>query len=161
MNAARLLAGYRVFFCLLLSIASAQTLMAEQDLPHVMPLASAEILGALLLCWRRTQWFGLTVLLVVFAGAQLLAASQGVWPTRFLQYAGSALLIVLLDRALRAGRALPRIPEESGATARRRHRRRRCRPCARRTRWHARPAPASQNPTTRGPGAPSSARMRH
>jgi hypothetical protein len=117
-NAARLLAGYRVFFCLLLSIASVQTLMAEQALPHVLPLASAEILGALLLCWRRTQWFGLTMLLVVFASAQLLAASQGAWPTRFLQYAGSALLIVLLDRALRAGRALPRTPEESGATAR-------------------------------------------
>ena len=81
-------------------VASLQTLVSEHGVPHVVPLAAAEILGALLLLWRRTQWVGLTLLLLVFAGAQLLAALEHSWPTRFLQYAASALLIVLLDRAL-------------------------------------------------------------
>jgi hypothetical protein len=99
-NARTLLAGYRVCFCGLILVASVQTLVSEHGVPHVVPLAAAEILGALLLLSRRTQWVGLTLLLVVFAGAQLLAALEDSWPTRFLQYAASALLIVLLDRAL-------------------------------------------------------------
>ena len=98
MNARALLVGYRVCFCGLILVASVQTLVSER----VVPLATAEILGALLLLSRRTQWAGLTLLLLVFAGAPLLAALEDSWPTRFLQYAASALLIVLLDRALGA-----------------------------------------------------------
>ena len=66
----------------------------------VILLAGTEIAGALILCWRRTQWLGACLLLGVFACAQLLSAMQGEWPTRFLQYAASALLIVTMDRTL-------------------------------------------------------------
>jgi hypothetical protein len=107
MNAARLVSAYRLFYCLLLIIASLQTLAAEHEVAHEVALASAEIAGALLLGWRRTQRLGLTILLLVFAGAQLLAAMVATWPTRFLQYAGSALLIVVLDRALRGAGYAP------------------------------------------------------
>jgi len=63
-------------------------------------LASVEIAGALLLVWRRTEWMGASVLLLVLAGAQMTSAIEGEYPTRFLQYAASTLLIVLLDRTL-------------------------------------------------------------
>ena len=86
-----------------------QTLLSAHALAHVVPLAATEILGALLLLARRTQWAGLVLLLLVFAGAQCLAALSGEWPTRFLQYAASALLIVLMDRALRARATAARI----------------------------------------------------
>jgi hypothetical protein len=101
-NVSRIVSSYRMFFCALLLLASLQTLLTERAVPHVAPLASAEIAGALLLAGRRTQELGLALLLVVFACAQLLAAHQGAWPTRFVQYAGSALVIVLLERGLRA-----------------------------------------------------------
>jgi len=48
------------------------------------------------------QWLGAGLLLVVFAGAQLISAMHGEWPIRFLLYAASALLIVTMDRALAA-----------------------------------------------------------
>ena len=102
MSARRLLESYRLIFAGLILVASVQTLVSEHAVPHVVPLAATEVLGALLLCARRTQWVGLALLLLVFAGAQLLAALAGDWPTRFLQYAASALLIVLMDRALGA-----------------------------------------------------------
>ena len=57
-----------------------------------------------MLGWRRTQWPGAGILLMVFAGAQLISAMQGEWPTRFLLYAASALLIVTLDRTLAPSR---------------------------------------------------------
>lgn len=118
MTPLRILGCYRLCYCLLVLIASIQTLVAERAIdPHVVPLATAEIAGCLLLLWRRTQWAGLALLLLVFAGAQLLAAQASQWPTRFLQFAGSALLIVLLDRALRGGSATPREPAARGATA--------------------------------------------
>jgi hypothetical protein len=101
-NARRLLGGYRLLFCGLIVVASVQTLAHESAVPHVAPLAAAEILGALLLLARPTQWAGLALLLLVLAIAQLLAALAGEWPTRFLQYGASALLIVLMDRALGA-----------------------------------------------------------
>jgi hypothetical protein len=118
MSARSLLGAYRLCYCLLILIASIQTLAAEGAAdPHVVPLATAEIAGALLLLVPRTQWLGLTLLLGVFACAQVLAALSAAWPTRFLQYAASALLIVLLDRTLRAGRATPPAPAVPGATA--------------------------------------------
>jgi hypothetical protein len=88
-----------------------QTLVAE----HHVPLASAEIVGALLLIRRRSQWLGLALLLLVFAAAQVMAAMQGTWPTRFLQYAAGALLIVLMDRALQSPQSLQRAPKETAA----------------------------------------------
>ncbi|PYY20782.1 MAG: hypothetical protein DMG62_22020, partial [Acidobacteria bacterium] len=74
-------------------------LVAERS-HHIVLLAAAEIAGALLLMWRRAQWVGAAVLLAVFAAAQIMSAVDGECPTRFLQYAASALLIVLLDRTL-------------------------------------------------------------
>ena len=104
MSAARILAVYRLIYGALITVASVQTLLAEHGDHAVVLLAGTEIAGALLLCWRRTQWPGAGVLLVVFAGAQVLSAMQGEWPTRFLQYAASALLIVTMDRRLAPGR---------------------------------------------------------
>ncbi len=99
MSAARILAAYRVTFSTLIAVASLQTL-AARPAHHVVLLASVEIAGALLLVWRRTEWIGASVLLLVFAGAQVISAIEGEYPTRFLQYAASTLLIVLLDRTL-------------------------------------------------------------
>jgi hypothetical protein len=88
-----------------------QTLVAE----HQVPLASAEIIGALLLIRRRSQWLGLALLLLVFAAAQVMAAMQAAWPTRFLQYAASALLIALMDRALQSPQSLQCAPKKTAA----------------------------------------------
>ena len=107
MSSRHLLAGYRCIFCLLILIASVQTLVTALRLPHMAALAVAEIAGALLLLGRRTQWLGVTVLLLVFGGAQVVAARHSAWPTHFLQYAASALLIVLLDRSLGGGAVAP------------------------------------------------------
>jgi hypothetical protein len=116
-SACGLLGLYRKAFCGLLIVASAQTLGAQHAGSHLMPLAAAEICGALLLLGRRTQNPGLALLLLSFAGAQLLAGLQGEWPTRFAQYALSALLIVLLDRAFTAERATPAVATDKGLCA--------------------------------------------
>lgn len=101
MNPARILAAYRLIFVALILVASAQTLAAGGvHASHAALLALAEIAGALALGWRRTQWIGASLLLVVFACAQVLSALEGGYPTRFLQYAASTIFIVTLDRAL-------------------------------------------------------------
>jgi hypothetical protein len=99
-SAQRTLALYRLTFSALIVIASVQTLVAAQGDRGVLLLAATEIVGALILCWRRAQWLGAGLLLIVFGCAQVLSALQGEWPTRFLLYAASALLIVTLDRTL-------------------------------------------------------------
>jgi hypothetical protein len=99
MSPARVLLAYRLIFCGLIVTASAQTLLTEPA-HHATLLAAAEIAGALLLLWRRTQGAGAILLLLVFAAAQIMAAGEGEYPTRFLQYAASTLLIVALSRAL-------------------------------------------------------------
>jgi hypothetical protein len=105
-SAPRLLTLYRLTFSTLILIASVQTLLAAHGEHHTMLLAGTEIAGALILCWRHTQWLGAALLLLVFGCAQLLSAMQGEWPTRFLLYAASALLIVMMDLTLaRAARA--------------------------------------------------------
>jgi hypothetical protein len=98
-STARILIAYRVIFSVLIVVASIQTL-AEGSPHHFVLLAVVEIAGALLLLWRRTQWVAAAALLGVFAGAEALAALEGEYPTRFVQYAASTLLIVLLDRRL-------------------------------------------------------------
>ena len=100
MSPARLLAVYRIVFSTLIVVASLQTLLAAREQHGVVLLAATEIAGALILCWRRTQALGAALLLVVFASAQVLSALQGEWPTRFLLYAASALLVVTMDRTL-------------------------------------------------------------
>ena len=114
MSAVQILAAYRVTFSALLLVASLEALAAgHAHAPHVLIVVAAEIGGALLLCWRRTQRLGAGLLLVVFTCAQLLSALEGSWPIHFLQYAASTLLIVSLDRAL-GQRADPR-PAAPGA----------------------------------------------
>jgi len=100
MSAPRILGLYRFIFSALILIASVQTLVAAHGDHAIALLAATEIAGAVILCWRRTQWFGAALLLAVFGGAQLMSAMQGEWPTRFLLYAASAVLIVTLDRTL-------------------------------------------------------------
>jgi hypothetical protein len=102
-SAARILFAYRVIFCALLVMASIQTLAGRHP-HHAVPLAVVEIAAALLLLWRRTQWIGAAALLVVLAAAQILSAVEGEYATRFVQYAASTLLIVLLDRRLPGAR---------------------------------------------------------
>lgn len=99
MSPARVLGVYRLVFSVLIVVASIQTLLGAPA-HHVILLSAAEVLGALLLLWRRGQWLGLSLLLIVFACAQLISAAEGSYPTRFAQYAASALLIVLMDRVL-------------------------------------------------------------
>lgn len=103
MSAARILVAYRAIFCALIVVASIQTL-ADRPPHHGVLLAVVEIPAALMLLWRRTQWLGAAALLVVFAAAQVLSALQAEYPTRFVQYAASTLLIVLLDRRLSGAR---------------------------------------------------------
>ena len=100
MSPLRTLTAYRVIFSALLTVASVQTLLAARGDRAVMLLAGTEIAGALILCWRRAQWLGAGLLLIVFACAQVFSAMHGEWPTRFLLYAARALLIVTMDRAL-------------------------------------------------------------
>ena len=104
MSAPRILAVYRLIFSALITASSVQTLFAGHGDHALAALAGTEITGALMLCPQRTQWLGAGVLLIVFACAQVLSALQGEWPTRFLLYAASVLLIVTMDRTLAAAR---------------------------------------------------------
>lgn len=100
MSATRLLALYRITFVALLVLACVQTLLSEHEGGHeVVLLAGIEIVAALALLWPRTRLAGACVLLGVFAIAQYWSALAGRWPTHFLQYAASVLLIVTLERA--------------------------------------------------------------
>lgn len=103
MSAVRVLALYRLTFSTLLIVASVQTILTAPS-EHVVLLGGSEIAGALILCWRRIQWLGASLLVTVFACAQLMSAFEGEWPTRFVLYASSALLIVAMDRALALSR---------------------------------------------------------
>ncbi len=103
MSAARILAAYRAIFGTLIVVASLQSLIAGRA-HHLVLLAAAEIAGALLLMWRRAQCVGAALLLAVFACAQVISAFEGEYPTRFLQFAASTVLVVMMDGALaRAG----------------------------------------------------------
>lgn len=86
---------------MLIIVSSAQTLILAGGEHHVALLASTEIAGALLLIWERIQWIGAFVLFVVFASALVMSAMEGEWATRFLQFAASVFMIVMMDGALR------------------------------------------------------------
>jgi hypothetical protein len=126
MSTERILRLYRLTFVSLIILSSVQTIMmaaAGGHAHHVVLLATAEIAGAATLAWRRTQLIGAGLLLLVFATAQVLSAVMGKWPTRFLLYAASTLVIVLLDvrvsgpTALRTRSSQSRISsQESGGS---------------------------------------------
>ena len=102
MSPGRILALYRFAFAALIIVASLQAVVAGHEGAHqIVPLASAEIAGALLLSWRRTQEAGACLLLGVLIWAQGLSVLDGKWPTHFLQYAASTILIVALERSMR------------------------------------------------------------
>jgi hypothetical protein len=99
MSTASILTLYRAIFVALLSLASLQALLVGREGGHnIVLLAAAEIAAALALLWRPTQVIAACVLLGIFAVAQVLSALKGQWPTQFLQYAASTLLIVALGR---------------------------------------------------------------
>jgi hypothetical protein len=107
MSAQRILMLYRLTFVMLIILACAQTIVrgsAHQH--HAVVLAVVEIAGAAALAWRRSQLLGASLLFLVFATAQVLSAAIGEWSTRFLLYAASTLVIVLLDARLSAPNAL-------------------------------------------------------
>jgi hypothetical protein len=100
MSSERVLTIYRLTFVALIIVSSVETIMTATGRGHgyhALVLAMAEVTGATALGWRRTQLFGAGLLLFVFAAAQLFSAVMGEWTTRFLQYAASTVVIVLLD----------------------------------------------------------------
>jgi hypothetical protein len=104
MSSERVLTAYRLTFVALIIVSSVQTIMTAAEGGHghhASVLAVAEIAGAATLAWPRTQLYGASLLLLVFTVAQVLSAAMGEWTTRFLQYAASTLLIVVLDTRYR------------------------------------------------------------
>lgn len=111
MKPATTLTAYRWIFAVLLVVASAQVLGAAQGRPlhlHATVLALAELVGALMLVWRRTLRVGASLLLVVFAAGVVISTLGHSWPTHLLQYAASTVLIILLDGALGGRRGTAR-----------------------------------------------------
>jgi hypothetical protein len=100
MTAGTILKAYRLVFAGLIAVSSAQALLtAPEHLHHAFSLGAIEILGASLLVVARTQPIGAGVLLCAFALAQgLSVVTTGRWPTQYVQYAASTLVIVLLGR---------------------------------------------------------------
>jgi hypothetical protein len=115
MTPQRILLVYRWVFVTLIALASIQTIVSADGDSHALLLASVEIAAALMLPWRRTAMAGLIGLLLVFAIAQILTAhAHAGFPTHYLQYAASAILIVTLGAALeRNERLCPRDPVKS------------------------------------------------
>jgi hypothetical protein len=66
---------------------------ARGSADHHFWLAVVEILGALLLAWRRTQMAGLVVLLGVYAIATIITLHAGHLPLYLILYAGAAVAI--------------------------------------------------------------------
>lgn len=109
MSAARMLAVYRAIFVTLIVVASLQALLADHGgAHHIVPLAAAEIAGAVALFWRRTQLPGACLLLAIFALVQVRSALDGRWPTQFLQYAASTVLIIAMGRVIEGPREAAR-----------------------------------------------------
>ena len=113
MTVDRALALYRVSFCGLIIAASAGTLASDHS-GHAQLLAAPEIIGAVLLLWRRLEIAGAGILLIVFASAQTLLAFKGQWSTIFLQYAASVIFIVQISRS----RSIEREHDESATIER-------------------------------------------
>jgi hypothetical protein len=100
----RALAAYAVLFSLFIVWASLGAVLG-QDAHHgigVRWLGIVEIGGALFFVARQTRAVGLVALLIVFAIATAIELQIGLWPVRFLFYAGSALFVQYLSAALPA-----------------------------------------------------------
>jgi hypothetical protein len=99
MTATRVLGAYRATFVACIVALSALTMAhAPREHAHATVVACAEILGALLLLFRRTQRVGLAGLLLVFAlAAVVTVATTRQPPVHLVIYAASAIVIVALD----------------------------------------------------------------
>lgn len=100
----RALAAYAVLFSLFIVWASLGAALG-QDAHHgigVRSLGIVEIGGALFFVARQTRPVGLVALLIVFAIATAIELHLGLWPVRFLFYAGSALFVQYLSVTLAA-----------------------------------------------------------
>jgi hypothetical protein len=105
MNAHRGLAAFRIVFVAFIVFASAEALLAAGTIAssahlavsHVLVLASAEIVAALSLLWRRTERAAAIALILIFAIAAVLDARAGDIPFRYAYYAATALFIVFLS----------------------------------------------------------------
>jgi hypothetical protein len=100
----RALAAYAVLFSVFIVWASLGTAL-RHDADHgpgVRWLGIMEIGGALFFIARQTRAVGLVALLIVFAIATAIELHLGLWPVRFLFYAGPALFVQYLSTALPA-----------------------------------------------------------
>jgi hypothetical protein len=108
MNAHRGLAIFRLVFVAFIVFASTEALLtagpvassAHLAVSHVLVLASAEILAALSLLWRRTERAAAVALVLIFALAAVLDARAGDIPVRYAYYAATALFIVFIRTRL-------------------------------------------------------------
>ena len=89
---------YAGIFAAYIIWSSAMTLESHPDQRGIALLAVVEIVAALLFAFRRTRFFGLAILLTVFAIATVADFAHGGLPFRFVFYAASALLVVRLVR---------------------------------------------------------------
>jgi hypothetical protein len=101
MNGRRALATYRAIYAACIIALSVRTASGATGLSdHHFWLAGIEIVGALLLVWRRAQRIGLAVLLVVYAIAAGHDLLTGGIPIALVLFGASAAAIVQLDRGL-------------------------------------------------------------
>jgi hypothetical protein len=98
----RAVAAYAVLFSFFIIWASlGAALGKESDHGRVVRwLGIAEIAGALFFLIRQTRSVGLIMLLIIFALAAAIELHLGLWPLRFVFYAGSAVLGQYLSVAL-------------------------------------------------------------
>ncbi len=112
--------GFRLIYVLFIAVASFQTARAGfrgegggYAPVHLALLGSAEVAGAVLFLWRRTQLGAAILLLIVYAIATVLTLLDGGNPLRFLYFAATALFIVHADRALhRPNGGTPPLPAD-------------------------------------------------
>jgi hypothetical protein len=98
----RAVGAYAVLFSLFIVWASWGTALG-QDAHHgaaIRWLGMVEIGGALFFVAPRTRSIGLVMLCAVFAVASAIVLHLGLWPVRFLFYAGSAAFVQYLSATL-------------------------------------------------------------
>ena len=113
MSTSRALAAFRLVFVAFIVFASASALLnagaiassAHLASSHILVLASAEIVAALGLLWRRTERAAAVALILVFAIAAVLDMRAGEIPVRYVYYAATTLFTLFLSRSIRTAGA--------------------------------------------------------
>jgi len=106
MSIDRALAIFRLIFVAFIVFVSSEALLAAGTIAghahlassHIIALASAEIIAAVLLLWRRTERVASAALVLIFAIAAVLDTRAGDIPVRYAYYAATVLFIVFLSR---------------------------------------------------------------